>query len=237
MKRLLIVLTTVGLTAAVCFADDKLVIKYQNDRDSYSLGYQYGEILKKQDWVVNPDLFVHGFRAGLGGGKPAMSSEEIQESLVTIRKRMAAAQHKKMQEQSTKNYEAGKAFLEQNSKNEGVKSLPSGLQYKIITEGSGRAPGPADSVTVNYRGTFIDGTEFDNSYKKGKPETLQVSGVIPGWTEALQLMKEGSKWQLFVPPELAYGEAGQGSRIPRNSVLIFEIDLLRIEDSAMKMTR
>jgi FKBP-type peptidyl-prolyl cis-trans isomerase FklB len=140
-----------------------------------------------------------------------------------------AARQRESKERAEKNLAEGKAFLEENKKKEGIKTLPSGLQYKVITEGSGRTPKATDTVTVHYRGTLINGTEFDSSYKKGQPATFQVSGVVRGWTEALQLMKEGSKWQLFIPSELAYGERAAGPQIPPGSTLIFEVELISIK--------
>jgi FKBP-type peptidyl-prolyl cis-trans isomerase FklB len=130
---------------------------------------------------------------------------------------------------SEKNKAEGEKFLAENAKKEGVKVLPSGLQYKEITPGTGKSPKTADTVTTHYKGTLTDGTEFDSSYKRGEPATFPVSGVIPGWTEALQLMKEGAKWQLFVPPNLAYGEKGAGQVIGPNATLIFEVELLTVK--------
>jgi FKBP-type peptidyl-prolyl cis-trans isomerase FklB len=140
-----------------------------------------------------------------------------------------AVQQKAFKEQAAKNLSESKAFLAENGKKEGIKTLPSGLQYKVFAEGSGKMPKAEDTVTVNYKGTLIDGTEFDNSYKRGQPATFQVKGVIKGWTEALQLMKEGSKWQFFIPPDLAYGEGGAGRSIPPNSTLIFEVELISVK--------
>jgi FKBP-type peptidyl-prolyl cis-trans isomerase FklB len=134
-----------------------------------------------------------------------------------------------LRQKAAKSLEEGRSFLAENQKKEGIRALPSGLQYKVLSEGSGRSPQAADTVTVNYKGTLIDGTEFDSSYKRGQSATFKVSGVIQGWTQALQLMKEGSKWQLFIPPDLAYGERGAGRSIPPNSTLIFEVELISIQ--------
>jgi FKBP-type peptidyl-prolyl cis-trans isomerase FklB len=136
----------------------------------------------------------------------------------------------KQAEVAKKNKAEGEAFLAENKKKEGVKTTPSGLQYKVIKPGKGKKPKSSDTVTVNYRGTLIDGTEFDSSYKRGQPATFQVSGVIPGWTEALQLMEEGAKWQLFIPSNLAYGERGAGGVIGPNATLIFEVELISIQE-------
>ena len=149
--------------------------------------------------------------------------------LSDLQKRMFAVQQERLKEVSARNLEEGTAFMAQNAKKDGVKTLPSGLQYKVIKEGKGKMPKAEDTVTVNYRGTFMDGTEFDSSYKRGEPVTFQVNGVIKGWTEALQLMKEGSKWELFIPSDLAYGERGAGQTIPPNSTLIFQVELISVQ--------
>jgi len=209
-------------------AGEKLELKDQRDKESYSLGYQFGQGAKSQGLDIKVELYVSGVRDALSGTNPQLSQEEIQKTVSELQKRMMAARQKELKEMSAKNLAEGKAFLEENKKKEGIKTLPSGLQYKVLTEGSGKTPKAADNVTVNYAGTFINGAEFDSSYKRGKPTTFQVDKVIRGWTEALQLMKEGSKWQLFIPPELGYGERGTGP-IPPNSALIFEVELLAIK--------
>lgn len=149
-------------------------------------------------------------------------------TLVNLKKKISVAQQQQQKQQADKNLAEGKAFLEENGKKEGVKTLPSGLQYKVIQEGSGKMPAASDTVTVHYRGTLIDGAEFDSSYKRGKPATFRADRVIAGWKEALQLMKPGAKWQLFIPGPLAYGERGAGAKIPPNSTLIFEVELISI---------
>jgi FKBP-type peptidyl-prolyl cis-trans isomerase FklB len=228
MKHLLPVLAGLGLLSGVCLAGEKLELKSPKEKESYSLGYQFGENLKKQGVGIDLDSYTAGIRDALGGKEPQMSKEEIRATLTNLRQRLMAEQQKLLTEKAQKNLEEGKAFLAENGKKEGVKTLPSGLQFRILKEGSGRSPKAGDMVSVNYRGTFIDGKEFDSSYKKGKAAELQVDGVIPGWTEALKMMKEGSKWQLFVPSELGYGQRGQGP-IPPNSALIFEIELISVK--------
>ena len=157
-----------------------------------------------------------------------MSQEEVRATIRELQKRVMAVQQKELREKAAMNLAEGRAFLEENKKREGIKTLPSGLQYKVLTDGPGKIPQKTDDVTVYYRGTFVDGTEFDSSRKRKEPATFQVDNVIPGWTEALHLMKEGSKWQLFVPSELGYGERGMG-RTPPNSTLIFEVELISIK--------
>ncbi len=157
-----------------------------------------------------------------------MSQEEIRTTITEVQKRAMAAQQKVLKEKAEKNLAESKVFLEENKKKEGIKTLPSGLEYKVLAEGSGKTPKATDAVTVHYRGTLINGAEFDSSYKRGQPASFQVDRVIRGWMEALQLMKEGSKWQLFIPPELGYGERDMGL-IPPNSTLIFEVELISVK--------
>lgn len=228
MKRLLPVLAGLGLLSGVSLAGEERELKSTQEKESYSLGYQFGENLKKQGLDINLDIYTSGIRDALGEKEPRMSEEEIRATLTKLRQRLWTEQQKALREKAEKNLADEKAFLAENGKKEGVKTLPSGLQFKILKEGSGRSPKAGDMVSVHYRGTFIDGKEFDSSYKKGKAADLQVDGVIPGWAEALQMMKEGSKWQLFVPAELGYGKRGQGP-IPPNSALIFEIELISIK--------
>jgi FKBP-type peptidyl-prolyl cis-trans isomerase FklB len=228
MKQTRIAVLAMGLLASVAWAGQKADLSDQKAKDSYSLGYQYGETFKKQGVDIDLDVFAGAMRDALGGREPAMSPEEIRKNLTALQQRLFAAQQQQLREKAARNLEEGKAFLAENAKKKGVKTLPSGLQYRVMTAGSGASPKAKDSVTVNYRGTLIDGTEFDSSYKRDKPESFRVDGVISGWTEALQLMKPGAKWELFLPPELAYGERGMG-RIPSNSTLIFEVELISIE--------
>jgi FKBP-type peptidyl-prolyl cis-trans isomerase FklB len=178
---------------------------------------------------LNLDVYTSALRDALAGKEGQMSSEEMRSTVMGLRQRVAAAQQKSLKEQGDKNLAEGKAFLAENAKKEGVKTLPSGLQYKVLSEGNGKTPAKSDTVTVHYRGTFLNGTEFDSSIARGQPATFPVNGVIPGWTEALQLMKEGAKWQLFIPPELAYGERGMPPRIPPQTTLIFEVELISVK--------
>jgi FKBP-type peptidyl-prolyl cis-trans isomerase FklB len=151
----------------------------------------------------------------------------MRSTLAILNKAVAAAQEQKMKARLEENLAAGKAFLAGNAKKEGVRTLPGGLQYRVIKEGSGKTPELNDTVKVHYRGTLIDGTEFDSSYRRGKPATFRVAGVIAGWTEALQLMKEGARWQIFIPPELGYGDK-RTQKIEPNSTLIFELELISV---------
>ena len=225
MKYVLIGVLSIGLLFTNCFAGEKPELKDQRDKESYSLGYQFGQGLKAQGLDLNLEVYTSGIRDALGGKNPPLSQEEMKKTLSDFQQRIMAARQKEVKEISAKNLAASMAFLEENKKKEGVKTLPSGLQYKVLAEGSGKTPKAADNVTVNYKGTLINGAEFDNSYKRGQPANFKANGLIKGWTEALPLMKEGSKWQLFIPPELGYGERGAGP-VPPNSTLIFEVELI-----------
>jgi len=213
----------------VCSAQEKPELKDRKDKESYSLGYQFGQSLKLQGVDIDLDVYSSGIRDALGGKEPRMKADEIRATVSELQKRIAAERQKELGEMAVKNLADAKAFQAENGKKEGVKTLPSGLQYKVLAEGSGKTPKATDTVTVHYRGTFINGMEFDSSIGRGQPATFQVNGVIRGWTEALQLMKEGTKWQLFIPPELAYGEKGMPPRIPPNSILIFEVELISVK--------
>jgi FKBP-type peptidyl-prolyl cis-trans isomerase FklB len=228
MKHTLAVVLAVGLLFSTCFAAEKPAPTSQKSKESYSMGYQFGQGAKANRVDIDADAYASGLRDSLGGAKPALSQEEMQDAVSGLQKRVMATQQKEMAATGEKNLAAGKAFMDENKKKPGVKTLPSGLQYKVITEGSGKSPKETDQVTVNYKGTLITGTEFDSSYKRGQPATFPVKGVIPGWTEALQKMKEGAKWQLVVPPELAYGSKGMGP-IPPNSTLVFEVELISVK--------
>jgi FKBP-type peptidyl-prolyl cis-trans isomerase FklB len=226
VRAVIISLCMVFLVSPV-FGDEKEAFKTPKDKLSYALGADMGNNLKKFEIDVNADVYIKGMKDAMSGGKVLLTDEEIKALIVSLQKDLQTKQQEKMKAQGEKNKKEGEAFLAENKKKEGVKTLPSGLEYKVITEGKGKSPKDTDTVTVHYKGTLIDGTEFDSSYKRNEPATFPVNGVIKGWTEALQLMKEGSKWQLFIPANLAYGDAGRPG-IPPNSVLIFEVDLLKV---------
>lgn len=210
-------------------AEDKTVLKDQNEKAGYSIGMTIGSSLKRDGVDVSVDALVAGIKDGITGAAPQLAPAEQQEALATLQKEMTGkivAERKAAGEKAKKE---GEVFLAANKTKEGVKTLPSGLQYEVIQEGKGKQPKPTDKVTVNYRGTLIDGTEFDSSYKRGEPATFTVDQVIKGWSEALPLMKTGSKWKLFVPADLAYGERGAGPKIPPNATLVFEVELLGVK--------
>jgi FKBP-type peptidyl-prolyl cis-trans isomerase FklB len=229
MKSVWIAVLAVLVIAGSVVAEEPGPLKSQKDKISYIIGLDIGNNLKRQGADIDPDTLLRGMKDALSGNKPLLSEDEIREITTAFRQEMTKKQAEESKKLAEKNKTEGEAFLEGNKKKEGVKTLPSGLQYKVITEGSGKSPKETDTVTVNYRGTFIDGTEFDSSYKRGEPATFPVKGVIAGWVEALPLMKEGAKWQLFIPSGLAYGEKGAGNTIGPNATLIFEVELISIK--------
>lgn len=194
----------------------------QASKTSYALGYQLGKDMTAID--IRPDALVKGLQDGRSGAKPQLSTEEMGTLLGSLQKQINEQRAKKQQEELQKNAAAGDAYLAENAKRPGVTTTKSGLQYKVLTQGTGKKPTTSDTVTVNYRGTLVDGTEFDSSYSRGQPATFPVSGVIAGWTEALQLMQEGGKYQIAIPAALAYGDQGPLAK----QVLLFEVELLKV---------
>jgi len=198
---------------------------------SYAIGMNWGTGLHRQGIDVDSAALIQGMKDALAGGKTLLTEDEARSALMQLQKEMQEKQQAKAAAEGDANKKEGDAFLAANKTKEGVVTLPSGLQYKILKEGNGPKPTASDSVVCNYKGTLINGTEFDSSYKRGEPATFPVTGVIKGWTEALQLMPVGSKWQLFIPPDLAYGPRGTpGGPIGPNATLIFEVELISIKD-------
>jgi FKBP-type peptidyl-prolyl cis-trans isomerase FklB len=253
MKRKLFTILGLGLLACVVDAqqptntappatDYSKIFKTDSERDNYAIGMSYGSGLKTNfksqapDFNIEADTLVKGFKDGLSGDS-LITEAQSHEILNNFRKDLQAKAQEKRRMAGEQNKKEGVAFLAENKKKDGVKiqpvPLPNGniaeLQYKVLTEGTGDSPKAYDTVSVNYRGTLINGTEFDSSYKRGQPASFPVNGVIKGWTEALQLMKTGSKWQLFIPAELAYGDGGGGPQIGPGATLIFEVELLSIK--------
>jgi FKBP-type peptidyl-prolyl cis-trans isomerase FklB len=208
-------------------AEKTEILKTEMEKVSYIIGTQIARQFKSQEIEINLDSLLMGLKDALQGDRLVLGQDEMQKVYTAWQGKMRAKQAAKQAKEAAENLSAGKAFLEANKAKEGVKVLPSGLQYKVIKEGTGNTPTADDKVKTHYRGTLIDGTEFDSSYKRNRPAEFPVKGVIKGWTEALQLMKEGGKWELYIPADLAYGERGRPS-IPANSTLIFEIELLEI---------
>lgn len=194
-----------------------------NDR-SYALGFVVGSQYRRGNVQLDPDQFAEGMRTGLSGGESRLSEEQIQQILGQFEQQLRAQQMARIQQQA----QAGQQFLTENSAKQGVQKTETGLQYQVEAEGQGQSPAATDTVKVHYRGTLVDGTQFDSSYDRGEPATFRVNEVIPGWTEALQLMKPGAKYKLTIPPDLAYGQSGRPPVIPPNSVLLFDVELLEV---------
>ena len=209
-----------------------LTLATPKDKLSYSIGMNIGKSLKRDNVDVDPAIVLRGLRDVLGGGNLLMNDQEAQSILTNLQTDLRKKQEQEMQQVGETNKKEGDAFLTANKIKDGVVALPSGLQYKILQEGTGPKPTAADTVTVNYRGTLINGTEFDSSYKRGQPASFPVGGIIKGWTEALLLMPVGSKWQLFIPADLAYGSRQASPAIGPNSTLVFEVELLSIQPKA-----
>ncbi len=209
-------------------AGETVKLDDDNARMNYSVGYQVGGDFKRQGVDLDPALVNKGIEDALSGAKPAMTPAEMRKELAELRQRVIAERQALAQQQSEAQRQAGKEFLAANKAKDGVKVTASGLQYKIIEPASGKTPAAQDTVKVHYRGTRIDGTEFDSSYKRGKPAEFRLGGVIKGWTEGLQLMNEGAKYELYIPPELAYGDRGRLA----HQTLVFEVELLSVVEPA-----
>ncbi len=232
MKQHLFLIVILFAFGSVACQDNKLEksdLQTQKDKSSYSIGLDIGRNIKSQELDLDIDILVQGIRDGVVGDSALLTDKEIEETMQQFSQERMEQQDAKMKEQSEPNKKEGDAFLEQNKKRSEVVTLPSGLQYEVIKSGTGLSPSATDKVKVNYRGTLIDGTEFDSSYKRGQPAVFGVNQVIKGWTEALQLMQVGDKWKLYIPSELAYGDRGAGNIILPGATLVFEVELLGIE--------
>ncbi|HEY2460557.1 MAG TPA: FKBP-type peptidyl-prolyl cis-trans isomerase [Candidatus Acidoferrum sp.] len=213
-------------------ASTPLALKTPKDKASYAIGMNIGKGMHKDSVDIDPNILLRGLKDAMAGGKLLMTDDEAKAAIIVLQGDLRKKQEEKAQAMSGVNAKEGEAFLTTNKTKPGVVALPSGLQYKILKEGTGPKPTAADSVVCNYKGTLLNGTEFDSSYKRGEPATFPVSGVIKGWTEALQLMPVGSKWELFIPSDLAYGQRGAGSDIGPGATLVFEVELLSIAKDA-----
>jgi FKBP-type peptidyl-prolyl cis-trans isomerase FklB len=212
-----------------------LVLETEKDKESYAIGLNVGKGLHRDSIDVEPKILLQGIEDAMADGKLLLTDDETKTVLVDLQNQVRQKQEEKRLALVETNKKEGNAFLAANKTKEGVVTLPSGLQYKVLVAGTGAKPSAADTVVCNYRGTLLDNTEFDSSYKRGQPLTFTVGGVIKGWTEALQLMPAGSKWQLFIPPDLAYGERGSGPIGP-NATLVFEVELVSIQAKAAQTT-
>ncbi len=229
MKQFLAVGLVLAAASAVSAQNVKAPFTSLVQQRSYAVGRNIAMNLKQQGLEFDTEQLLKGMRDALTGQASLLTDAELEQTLGALQQELQAKQNERTAALGAKNAKEGEAYLAANAAKEGVVTLPSGLQYKVLTAGTGKKPGAADTVVVHYRGTLLDGTEFDSSYKRNQPAKFKVNQVIPGWTEALQLMPVGSKWQLVIPAKLAYGERGAGAAIPPNSVLVFEVDLQGIE--------
>jgi len=221
----ILILVTLAISIA---AEEKVNLADPKQKISYSIGSDIAASLKRQGLELEPKAFAAGF-VDTFTEKPLLTEAQIQETILEFRKEFMAKHQAKQKLATEKNLKEGEGFLAANAKKEGVTITESGLQYKILHSGTGRSPSKTDKVKVHYHGTLVDGTIFDSSVDRGEPVTFEVNRVIPGWTEALQLMKEGDKWQLYIPSKLAYGEQAPGGKIGPNATLIFDVELISIE--------
>ncbi len=228
--KLTTILLGILLFAAQANGAEPAALKTHEEKVSYGLGVDMARSFKRMGLEFDADILMKGFKDEATGGKLLMTEGDIRDTLSTHYSELSRKREQAVRLVAEENKKMGEAFLAENRTKEGVVTLPSGLQYKILRAGSGRKPTDADTVECHYRGTLVNGDEFDSSYRTGQPATFPVKGLIPGWIEALKLMPEGSKWQLFIPPELAYGERGAASRhVGPNTTLIFELELLSIK--------
>jgi FKBP-type peptidyl-prolyl cis-trans isomerase FklB len=227
MRRLLFSMSVSCLVCSVAGTTDRSQPVKEAETLGYSIGYQVGGDVRQQSLSVNPEMVIQGVLDALAGSEPLMTGEEMERVLIKMQRLAESAAERQRSELAERNLASGVEFLAENAKNEDVETLPSGLQFRIIEKGSGPTPTTADTVTVHYRGTLIDGSEFDSSFSRGEPAKFGIDGVIAGWSEALLRMREGARWQLFVPPELGYGEQAP-DRVGPNSTLIFEIELITV---------
>ena len=233
MKMKLVAAAVMGLAMSTAIAaTDAGSLNSDLDKLSYSIGADLGKNFKKQGIEISPEAMAKGLQDGMSGSSLLLTEDQMKDVLSKFQKDLMAKRNSEFTKKADDNKAKGEAYLNQNKAKDGVISLPSGLQYKIIETGTGAKPGKEDTVTVDYTGTLIDGQVFDSSEKTGKPATFKVSQVIPGWTEALQLMPSGSTWEVVVPASLAYGTRSVGGPIGPNETLIFKIHLISVKKSA-----
>lgn len=231
MKWIVIVSGFMLLSIGSVHGQENLILKDQKARLSYSYGVETADKIKKMPVPLDLDLLIMGLKDAMAGDKLLMTDKEVREALITLQKEITAKSEDQKKALAEKNKREGEAFLAENKKKEGVITLPSGLQYKVLKEGAGKTPKDTDWVTIHFRGSLIDGTVFEDTRKSfNQPVAFAVRGMVPGWAEGLKLMKEGAKYQLFIPPELAMGERGSGTLIGPNATLILEIELISIQD-------
>ncbi len=230
MRALWAAVLAVGLIGCQTTGEKDVKLETQKDKVSYSIGLNIGKNMTRDSIAINPDIFLRGvLDAAADSAHRLMTDKEMQETMMAFQQEMQKKQMEQAHAAGEKNRLEGEAFLAENAKQPGVVTLPSGLQYRILVEGKGKKPNAAATVKTHYSGKLLNGTEFDSSIKRGEPAVFPCNGVIKGWTEALLLMPEGSKWELFIPSSLAYGEAGAGGVIPPNATLIFQVELIAIQ--------
>ena len=229
MKRTALILAVCLGAAAPLLADGTNQLADEKSRVSYAIGMMTGRQWKQQELDFDTDIYARGIKDAMSGGATLITTNQAEETIDAFSKELAAKQQQKKMEMAAKNKAEGDAFLAKNKTQPGVVTLPDGLQYKVITESNGVSPGDGDIVLVNFRGTFVDGTEWENTARTGKPMQFTIGQIVRGWSEGLKLMNTGSKWQLFIPGELAFGQNGAGSRIPPNATLIMEVELLSVQ--------
>jgi FKBP-type peptidyl-prolyl cis-trans isomerase FklB len=229
MRFVSMLVLALSLLSGDSFAEEIPGLGDEKRKLSYSVGYQVGDDFRRQGLRIDPELVVKGVLDALADTEPLMTSAEMQRTLTELKQQAAATAKRQREERADENLTEGEEFLAENGKKDDVMTLPSGLQYKVISEGEGRPPLETDTVSIQYRGMLIDGSEFNSSYGRGQPATFPLNRVIRGWTEGLQLMRPGAKYRFYIPPELAYGEDGAGTGIGPNATLVFEIELLSIQ--------
>lgn len=237
MKKQLILATAITTVLVGCKPADQesasMTLETEEQKVAYGMGLSLGSRLKQEPMEIDADAFNLGIAHALKGEEPLMTQDEVAQTLQEFQQKQIAKRQEEMQQMAEKNKTEGEAFLAENAGKEGVVTTETGLQYKVLTEGDGKKPTAEDIVEVHYKGTLLDGTEFDSSYKRNSTVKFPVQGVIPGWTEALQLMPVGSKWELYIPSDLAYGPGGTGGGpIGPNATLVFEVELIGIQDTA-----
>lgn len=230
MKRLIVITLAFALQLPQSGMAEEGKFENDNQKAAYTLGYSLGEQLREKGIVVGPQMdtriLMHGLLDGASGGRALLSEEEQKRVMIRLYREMALSQKQAHDEVAAENLAKARAFFQKNRNQPGVKELPSGLQYRVLEEGSGPSPAPGDVVTFHYKGTLSDGTVFADSYAQQRPLTAPVNKLIPGWRESLPLMRTGARWMLYIPPDLAYGDRAQGPLIPPNSLLIFEMNLI-----------
>ncbi len=231
MNKILLPVLGLGfvLSLAACGKDSKSELKTDTEKFSYAIGMDIGKSLKRLDTEIDLVALRQGAQDVLDDKETLLTQEQVVEVMTSFSQKIQQEQEEKQKTAAATNIEEGKKFLEENAKKEGVKTTKSGLQYQVLTEGKGEKPKASDRVSVHYKGTLLDGSVFDSSYERGQPATFPLNAVIPGWTEGLQLMPVGSKYKLFIPSELGYGERGAGPKIGPNATLVFEVELLAVE--------